>query len=106
MSTQQNHVARQIVEQCEHDPPERGEPHPKLFSDLDDDGLSETLFILWQKGCLEAVWDESEQETKWGLTEFGAELCDRGLVRPYVHATEEDSQIQAEPSVLRNITHD
>jgi len=93
-------IAERIVALCEHDPADNVDPHPKLFSDLDDDRTSSALFKLWQKGIVDAHWDGDAKATRWRLTHFGVELVERGLVRPYVEALEADIQIDAAPSYL------
>lgn len=94
-------AVRQIVELCEHDPPDRAEdPHPKLFTDLEDDRIHSSLFKCWQKGLLHASWDEEHEETNWWLSSFGEELCERGLVRPYVEGLEGELEIDATPAAM------
>lgn len=93
-------AAEWIVQQCEHDPADNVDPHPDLFSDLDDDRLSDALFKLWRKGVVNAEWDEDEQATLWNLSHFGVEICERGLLRQYVEALENDIQIDAPPGAF------
>lgn len=94
-------AARRIVELCAHDPPDRAEePNPKLFTDLEDDRVSSALFKCWQKGLLYAQWDEDHEETAWRLSHFGEEVCERGLLRPYVQAIEGDLEIDATPAAV------
>jgi len=94
-------VAQQIVELCDHDPPDRVEdPHPKLFTDMEGERVDSALFKLWQKGVLDAEWDEDAEETRWWLTHFGVGLNERGLVRPYIHALENEFQIDATPAAM------
>lgn len=93
-------AADRIVELCEHDPADNVDPHPKLFSDLDDDSTSEVLFELWQKGLLDAEYDEDEESTLWRLTHFGVELCERGLVEAYCRALEGEFHFEASPATL------
>lgn len=93
-------VAEQLVESCEHDPPQDVDGHPKLFSDLDDDELPRILFELWRKGLLDAEYDEDAEETLWQLTAFGMELCERGLVEIYCRAVDQDVEIEVGPSDL------
>lgn len=92
--------AQQILDACEHSPPENVDPHPKLFDDLEDDRTSNALFTLWQKGIVDAEWDEDGEGTDWWLTHFGAELCERGLVSAYVEATENSIEMDVSPSIL------
>lgn len=93
-------VADRIVDRCDHDPPENVDPHPRLFSDLDDGRTSDALFKLWQKGIVDAEYDEVDEATRWRLSYFGVELIDRGLLGAYVHALEDKIQIDA-PASLR-----
>lgn len=94
-------AAEIVVEQCDADPIDNADPNPKLFSDLEDKSLHDSLFDLWQKGVLDAEWDDGDQETKWWLTEFGVELCERDLVEYYVRAVDEDIRIDtAQPTLL------
>lgn len=82
MTTLGEQLAEQIVEQLDTDPPTNVDPHPELFDDLEDDRLSSALFKLWQKGLLDAKYEDGE--TKWWLTEFGVELVESGLYRVYI----------------------
>lgn len=94
-------VAQKIVDQCEHEPPDRIEdPHPDLFTDVEGERIDSALFKLWQKGIVDAEWDEEDQATRWWLTHFGVELCERGLLRRYVVALENDIQIDATPASM------
>jgi len=93
-------TAERIVEKCDTDPPDNVDPHPKLFSDLDGGRLDEPLFDLWKMGVINAEWDEEDQATRWRLSEFGVELNERGLVRPYVASLEGEVKIDAGPQAF------
>jgi len=88
-----------IVEKCDHDPPNHVDAHPRLFDDLADEDLHEYLFKLWRKGILDAKWDEDDEETEWWMTEFGVELHEQGLVRPYIEATENEIELETGPAL-------
>lgn len=90
-------LAQMIVDQLENDPPDHYDPHPKLFSDLEDKSLHDSLFKLWRKGILDAEWDPEEEGTDWWMTEFGVELHDAGLTRAYVTALEKEIQLDVGP---------
>ena len=93
-------VAEWIVDQCDADPPQNVPDNERMFSDLEDDRMSDALFKLWQKGVLEAHWDEEAGETAWNLTHFGVELNEKGLTRAYVMALEDEIHVEASPDVL------
>lgn len=99
----ENDLAEWVVDQCDTDPETNVDPHPKLFSDLEDDRPSEALFELWRKGVVDAEWDPEDEATRWWLTEFGVELNERGLVIHYVWALENDEQIQASFASMERI---
>ncbi len=88
-------VAEWIIEQCDTEPPTEVEGHPDIFSDLEDERVHNALLELWQIGVVDAEWDEEDEGTDWWLTEFGVELEERGLTRPYITATEEEIQVNA-----------
>ena len=92
-------LAQQIAAQVDPDPPTRHERHPKLFTDLDEDGLGEALFWLWQTGIIEADWDADAEATEWWMSEFGMALDAKGLTKPYRKALEDGSDFEA-PTVV------
>lgn len=85
-------LAKHIVEGMDHEPMENVDPHPKLFSDLEDDDTSENLFTLWQLGIVDAEWDDEESCTRWRLSHFGVELVERGLTRSYIYAMNREAE--------------
>lgn len=92
----------QILDLCDSEPPSRLEdPNPRMFSDLDDDKLSRTLFRMWRAGILEAEFEEGA--THWWLSEFGVEIGQRGMIQEYADAIENeddrDLQDQLPPTV-------
>lgn len=93
-------LSEKIVAECDIDPETNVEPHPKLFSDYEDDRLSNALFKLWRKGVLNASWDEEAQETRTRLSEFGMELGERGLYRPYIEAVEYEIDLDVSPTAM------
>lgn len=93
-------MAKHIVEAIDNDPPDNVDPHPELFSDLNDDGTSEALFKIWRKGVIDAEWDGEEGATRWRLSGFGVELHEKGLTRAYITALEDDVRLDADPGTL------
>lgn len=92
-------VAERIEQVCDADPPEDVDGHLDLFTDYDDDRVGDALFKLWQKGILEAEWDDDDQATVTWLTEFGDELHQRGLAESYINAVETDFELDDTPAV-------
>lgn len=93
-------AAEVIVDQLETEPPDNVDPHPRLFDDLEDDSMSQSLFKLWRKGIVDAEWDEEGEGTDWRLSHFGVELHEKGLTRAYIEATEQEVEFDVSPNVL------
>lgn len=53
-------------------------PEGRLFSDLEDDRMSNNLGRLWQIGIVNAQWDEEEECTRWCLSEMAEEMYETG----------------------------
>ena len=100
MMTRTTPAAQVIIDQLETEPPNNVDPHPRLFDDLEDDKTSDALFKLWRKGIVDAEWDEDGEGTDWRLSHFGVELHEKGLAWAYIHATENEIELDVQPSLL------
>jgi hypothetical protein len=93
-------MAAKIVEQCDASPPMEMPDDDRIFTDIEDDRTSKALLNLYRKGVVEAKYDEEAGETRWALTEFGVELCERGLYRAYIASLEDEIQLDATPKTM------
>lgn len=97
-------AAEMIEDMCTTDPPDHGKPHPDLFSDFEDHTVHMALFELWEKGIIDADWNEEHEESEFWLTAFGTELEERGLTKLYVTAVEQDVEIETNAVRVLNDT--
>jgi len=95
-----------FINEMEHEPIENADPHPKLFSDLKRD-VEQTLFDLWQWGCLKAEWDAENNRTVWSMSDFGEEIIRKGVDEIYFEMMKNEEKYNQDiaPGPLDNVAH-
>lgn len=99
-------MANRIVEQCETSPPQEIDGHEDIFSDLEGEKMHDYLMKLWQMGLLDAQWNEDSEYTEWQATRFAVELREKGLLRAYIMAMQNELVIEASTSILEGSEDD
>ena len=85
------------------EPPERDLSRLRdgdLFTDYDGDELGDRLVEMWQIGVLNARWNEDEQATEYGLSEFGIFLHEADLYRVWHKQQHVDVDLNETPAAV------
>lgn len=90
--------ARRIEHEIEATPPNHYERDPRLFSDVDDDDLTNRLLELWSYGIVKAKWSEEKETSLYKLTDFGEELARSDLTEAYLSAMRIGESIESSES--------